>query len=91
MQLQELFSLHSGEVVRPTDSFHRNWENNLVWFSLLVLEDSKIRVCAKKMSWGGVALPPTVPAACSPDAASPGFPDVATSAWGSSLPVAAQG
>lgn len=31
-------------------------ENNLVWFSLLVLEDSKICVSANEMSWRKVVL-----------------------------------
>lgn len=57
VQFQKSFSLPSGEVVWPTDSFHRNWENNLVWFSLFILEASKICVCANKMSWRKVVLP----------------------------------
>lgn len=50
-------SLQSGEAAWPPDSFHRNWENNLVWFSLLVLEDSKIHVSANRMSWRPAGWP----------------------------------
>ena len=36
-------------------------ENNLVWFSLLVLEDSRISVSANKMNWRKVVLTLAVP------------------------------
>lgn len=37
-------------------------KTTLVWFSLLVLEDSKICVSANKMSWSKVVLPLAVSA-----------------------------